>query len=117
MASLLQSKIFVLNLPNYILTVISLFRGCILLSYFFNLLFIHALIYSWFARDVKKNKTKKLSILPSFYFHEVLQHLNIFDKKSYGSKGFFVLRERTLEVPGFCVTRHLADGQESSYVG
>ena len=41
-------------------------------------MYIYALIYSWFARDVKKNKTKKLSILPSFYFHEVLQHLNTF---------------------------------------
>ena len=34
--------------------------------------------YSWVARDVTKNQTKKLSILLSFYFHEVLQHLNIF---------------------------------------
>ena len=34
--------------------------------------------YSWFARDVTKNQTKKLSILLSFYFHEVLQHLNTF---------------------------------------
>ena len=30
-------------------------------------------IYSWFARDVTKNQTKKLSIILSFYFHEVLQ--------------------------------------------
>ena len=35
-------------------------------------------IYSWVARDVTKNQTKKLSILLSFYFHEVLQYLNIF---------------------------------------
>ena len=33
---------------------------------------------SWVARDVTKNQTKKLSILLSFYFHEVLQYLNIF---------------------------------------
>ena len=38
-------------------------------------------------------------------------------KQIFGSKGFFVLRYRTLEFPGFCVTQHLADGQESSYVG
>ena len=38
-------------------------------------------------------------------------------KQIFGSKGFFVLRERTLEFPGFCMTRHLADDQESSYVG
>ena len=29
--------------------------------------------YSWFARDVTKNQTKKLSIFLSFYFHQVLQ--------------------------------------------
>ena len=34
--------------------------------------------YSWVARDVTKNQTKKLSILLSFYFHEVLQYLNPF---------------------------------------
>ena len=33
---------------------------------------------SWFARDVTKNQTKKLSIVLSFYFPEVLQYLNIF---------------------------------------
>ena len=32
--------------------------------------------YFWFAHDVTKNQTKKLSITLSFYFHEVLQHLN-----------------------------------------
>ena len=32
----------------------------------------------WFAHDVTKNQTKKLSILLSFYFHEVLQYLNTF---------------------------------------
>ena len=30
------------------------------------------------ASDVTKNQTKKLSILLSFYFHEVLQYLNTF---------------------------------------
>ena len=33
---------------------------------------------SWVARDFTKNQTKKLSILLSFYFHEVLQYLNTF---------------------------------------
>ena len=33
---------------------------------------------SWVARDFIKNQTKKLSILLSFYFHEVLQYLNTF---------------------------------------
>ena len=31
-----------------------------------------------FARDVTKKQAKKLSILQSLYFHEVLQYLNIF---------------------------------------
>ena len=34
--------------------------------------------YSWVGHDVTKNQTKKLSILLSFYFHEVLRYLNIF---------------------------------------
>ena len=38
-------------------------------------------------------------------------------KKNFDSKEFFVLRYTTHEFPGFCVTGHLADGQESSYVG
>ena len=33
---------------------------------------------AWVVRDVTKNQTKKLSILLSFYFHEVLQYLNTF---------------------------------------
>ena len=33
------------------------------------------------------------------------------------SKGFFVLRYKTLEFPSFYLTRHLAGGRESSYVG
>ena len=72
---------------------------------------------SWVARDVTKNQTKKLSILLSFYFHGLFQYLNNLHKQIFGSKGFFVLRERTLEFPGFCVTRRLAGGRESSYVG
>ena len=68
-----------------------------------------------FTRDVTKIQTKKLSLILSFYFHVVLQHLKTV-LQIFGSKGFFVLRYRTLEFPGFCVTRHLADGQESSYM-
>ena len=36
-------------------------------------------------------------------------------KQIFGSKGFFVLRYRTLEFPGLCLTRHVADDKESSY--
>ena len=42
-------------------------------------IFFHCLkSYSWVAGDVTKNQTRKLSILLSFYFHEVLQYLNTF---------------------------------------
>ena len=29
----------------------------------------------WFSHDVIKNQTKKLSILPRFYFHDALEQL------------------------------------------
>ena len=32
-------------------------------------------LYSWFLREVTKIQTKGLSILQSFYFHEVSEHL------------------------------------------
>ena len=75
--------------------------------------------HTWFSHDVTKIQTKKVSLVPSFYFHVVLQHLKTLAlyKQITGSKGFFVLRHWTLEFSGFCVTQHLADGQESSYVG
>ena len=72
---------------------------------------------SWFSHDVIKIQTKKLSSLLSFFFHVILEHLESLYKQIFGSKGFFVLRYRTLEFPGFWVTRHLAGGWESSYVG
>ena len=31
--------------------------------------------YCWFSHDVTKIQTKKLSILPRFYFHDVLEQL------------------------------------------
>ena len=40
-------------------------------------------VYSWVAHDVTKNQTKKLSILLSFYFHEVLQYLNTFTETNF----------------------------------
>ena len=55
----------------------------------------------------------KQSLLLCFYYST----LKPLYKQIFGSKGFFVLRYRTLEFPGFCVTRHLAGGLVSSYVG
>ena len=34
-----------------------------------------ALSYCWFSHDVTKIQTKKLSILPRFYFHDALKQL------------------------------------------
>ena len=31
--------------------------------------------YCWFSHDVTKMQTKKLSILPRFYFHDALEQL------------------------------------------
>ena len=31
--------------------------------------------YCWFSHDVTKIQTKKLSILPRFYFHDALEQL------------------------------------------
>ena len=31
--------------------------------------------YCWFSHDVTKIQTKKLSILPRFYFHDVIEQL------------------------------------------
>ena len=72
---------------------------------------------SKFSHIFTKIQTKKLSIRPSFYFHEVLQHLNNFIYTNFlSSKGFSVLWKRTIEFPGFCVTQYLAGSWESSFV-
>ena len=33
--------------------------------------------HCWFSHDVTKIQTKKLSILPRFYFHDALEHLKL----------------------------------------
>ena len=70
--------------------------------------------HTWFSHNVTKTQTKKLSVLPSFYFHVVLQHLNTFIQTNCRFKrpGCFVLRHWSLEIPDFCMTQHLADGQK-----
>ena len=37
--------------------------------------FSKSLPYCWFSHDVTKMQTKKLSILPRFYFHDALEQL------------------------------------------
>ena len=49
--------------------------------FFYYIFFIYYLLFTLrliLALHVNKNQTKKLSILPSFYFHEVLHYLNTF---------------------------------------
>ena len=36
---------------------------------------MYLLNYCWFSHDVTKIQTKKLSILPRFYFHDALEQL------------------------------------------
>ena len=43
--------------------------------------------YSWFSHDVTKIQTKKLSLLLSFYFHVVLQHLKTLTNNFSVQKG------------------------------
>ena len=74
------------------------------------------IFYSRFSHDVTKIQTKKLSLL-LFYFHVILMHLKTFVQTNFRLKGLFVLPYRTLKFPGFCLTRHLAGGRESSCVG
>ena len=74
------------------------------------------IFYSRFSHDVTKIQTKKLSLL-LFYFHVILMHLKTFVQTNFRLKGLFVLPYRTIKFPGFCLTRHLAGGRESSCVG
>ena len=60
-----------------------------------------------------KVQSKKLSLLLSFCFHAVLQRLKPLYKQIFGLKGSFVLPYRTLEFPGFCVTRPLLTARKA----
>ena len=46
----------------------------LLVTYFYMVLFF-LMTYCWFSHDVTKIQTKKLSILPRFYFHDILEQL------------------------------------------
>ena len=41
----------------------------------FECIIVNLAKYCWFSHDVTKNQTKKLSILPRFYFHGALEQL------------------------------------------
>ena len=73
--------------------------------------------YFQLTHDVTKNQTKELSILPRFYFHDVLEQLKTEFHTNFLSKGFLDLWYNTLEFLSFWATRHLHCGQESCHVG
>ena len=63
-------------------------------------------------------KTNKLSSHVCVYFREVFQHLNILVYTNFLFESVLCFATKgTVEFPGFCATRHLAGGRESSYVG
>ena len=66
------------------------------------------------STNVKLRNHRFFWVSTSMWYYSTLKLLN---KQILGLKGFFVLRQWTVEFQGFCVTRHLANCQESSYVG
>ena len=50
----------------------------------------YVLIKLLFSHDVTKIQTKKLSILPTFYFHDALEKLKTNFHTNFASKGFLV---------------------------
>ena len=50
---------------------------------------------------VIKIQTKKLSLLLSFYFHVILEHLKTFIQKNFRLKGFFVCDTGRLNFQAF----------------
>ena len=71
--------------------------------------------YSLYFRSKFKQKNYRFLWVSTFMWYYCT--LKPSYKQIFGSKGSFVFRYRTLEFPRFCVTRHLADCEESSYVG
>ena len=73
--------------------------------------------YSWFSHDFSKIQTCKLSLLVSFYFHLVLEHLKTFIQTNSRSK-----RVVRFAIQDALISRLLHDTafswrRESSYVG
>ena len=52
----------------------SIFTATLFVQLYWELLLRKLLRYCWFSHDVTKIQTKKLSILPWFYFHDALEH-------------------------------------------
>ena len=62
------------------------FNGLYCKRFFLNL-------YCWFSHDFTKIQTTKLSILPTSYFHDVLEQpkIKLISMQIFASKGFLVL--------------------------
>ena len=52
---------------------------------------VHHKYNCWFSLDVTKIQTTKLSMLPRFYFHDVLEQLKTNFHTNFCFKGFLVL--------------------------
>ena len=61
--------------------------------------------YCWFSHDVTKNHTKKLSILPRFYFHDTFEQL-----KTNVHSNFRFKRVLGFVIEYACVSKLLRDG-------
>ena len=49
--------------------------------------------HSWFSHDVTKSQTKKLSLLLSFYFHVILDHLKNFIQTNFQTNFCFAIQD------------------------
>ena len=70
----------------------SIFTATLFVQLYWELLLRKLLRYCWFSHDVTKIQTKKLSILPWFYFHDALEHCwKLIFIQIFASKGFLFL--------------------------
>ena len=74
-------------------------------------------IVGFHMTSLKKIQTKKLSILPWFYFHDALEQLKTNFHTNFRFKGVLGFVIEYAWIPSFCVTRYLHDGQDSCHVG
>ena len=118
-----QSRSWRFSFHKYFTTFFYLFTffNHFALSFFFYTFLTHTYTHDTRRRpqrhDVTKIQTKKLSILLSFYFHEVLQHLKTFIYTSLRFQRVLRFAIEDAWISRLCVTRHLAGARESSYVG
>jgi len=80
----------------------------------FSKLRILNISYSWFSLDVTKIRTKELSILLAFYFHEVSEKLKTSIFTNFHFEGFLCF---VIEYPRISNSIHVAAERASCHVG